>query len=173
MPRYFRLLSEFSHFLFTQATAAVINACIQFPSPLGVLSFLIIIMYDYLMFLLALFPSPLGVLSFLINSDDIIYDMFAYMKVSVSSRSSLISYMFVLLFLLIFTIIKSFRLLSEFSHFLFSLCYDSIDKKFITHEFPSPLGVHLFLIDNIMSINLQGMSSISVSSRSSLISYIC
>ena len=66
-------------------------------------------------------------------------------SISVSSRSSLISYAMKYTRANFLQYI-GFRLLLEFSHFLFSLCYDSIDKKFITHEFPSPLGVHLFLM---------------------------
>ena len=65
----FRLLSEFSHFLFTNLAAEEKKDLITlFPSPFGVLSFLMKYSaseeaYEYT----SLFPSPFGVLSFLIQ----------------------------------------------------------------------------------------------------------
>ena len=138
----FRLLSEFSHFLFLVNSLFISCFVYAFPSPFGVLSFLImkIIFYykkkkllgfrllsEFSHFLCNLqqhYQSTLTVIvSVSFRSSLISYSKKKEMvnkknkKVSVSFRSSLISYMpngnFIDM-----SILESFRLLSEFSHFL-------------------------------------------------------
>ena len=90
----------------------------EFPSPFGVLSFLIVIGIDYVQNPANWkFPSPFGVLSFLM--DDIEPTV-------------------------MHTKYKGFRLLSEFSHFLCD--NNEHGNRYHYHKFPSPFGVLSFLI---------------------------
>ena len=91
-----------------------------------------------------LFPSPFGVLSFLISL--LLVDGVQQLPFN-------------------------FRLLSEFSHFLYTISYISknVGRWLL---FPSPFGVLSFLINYLENETDREFNNISVSFRSSLISYL-
>ena len=119
--RSFRLLSEFSHFLLEKTK----------------------ILYKHINNIK--FPSPFGVLSFLIQFQYSIYHPDLIALVSVSFRSSLISYSSAYFTFVASSISSGFRLLSEFSHFLFNKYFHMNDIHLVI-SFPSPFGVLSFLI---------------------------
>ena len=114
---------------------------LQFPSPFGVLSFLIWQRYvggrwDNK------FPSPFGVLSFLMI-DELIKNIDKVQSVSVSFRSSLISYT-KKIELLENKLKEGFRLLSEFSHFLLNDLFEEMPPmQFVSVSFRSSLISYL------------------------------
>ena len=189
----FRLLSEFSHFLFYLLSHHLQNFSNFFPSPFGVLSFLIIVIYRNAHLLLLhlfsvsfrsslisysnyikeykiqiSFPSPFGVLSFLIEINKVLENN--------SDTVYFPSPFGVLSFLIYITLSEWITACMDFSvSFRSSLISYALTFKFFHsafNSFPSPFGVLSFLIFFILSSSLKfEISKFSVSFRSSLISY--
>ena len=166
----------------------------MFPSPYGVIFILIILALLLILGLYVLgFPSPYGVIFILI------FDTFALnkknnLKVSVSLRSYIHSYVILLQYL--YSLLKSFRLLTELYSFLwymenleevlreyssfrlltelYSFLYGK-DKFYraTSYEFPSPYGVIFILIFLFQEIFMKTYKKfVSVSLRSYIHSYL-
>ena len=141
----------------------------EFPSPFGVLSFLIRLYPSSYVYVS---PTNFRLLSefshFLFYINIIFFHYYILYQISVSFRSSLISYTSFIFLGANFIILSGFRLLSEFSHFLYKTNFEDyqlIPSFRLLSEFSH------FLFKNICSNTNCCSHRVSVSFRSSLISY--